>query len=691
MSLGDPIPRRDGPLKVAGRATYAADQHPQGIAYAAPVLSTIASGEVLSIDTRPAMQRAGVLTVLTPDNMPALGQLTDLKGGTLGEPRLPLSDRLVEYDGQLVGLVVAESLELANEAAALVQIVYAPGTPRSEIERSSDRFRPKDFYGIAELQTQRGDVDEALSASPFRLQHSYETSVEHHNPMEPHATTALWEGDRLIVYDSTQGVISTRNVLAHFFGLPAGNVRVICPYVGGGFGSKGYVWPRTILAAAAAKATGRPVKLALSRQATFSNNGHRGRTIQTVSLGADQLGRLIAIRHHTLTQTSLAGVHVEPSGIATGMLYACDNVAVSHEVARVTTGSPTAMRAPGEASGVYALECAMDELAEAIGMDPLELRRRNHAVSDPETGKPFSSKHLLACYERGAQAFGWSRRDPRPRSMTANGMLIGWGMASATYPANMRPSSARVEAEPDGRFVVTAATQDLGTGAYTILAQIAAAALGVPVEKVRCELGDSALPEATLSGGSSTSASVGSAVHEAALKLRTQLSAGGAPMAEAHHEPGELEKQYSAHSFGAHFVEVAVDPELAVIRVRRVVSAMDVGRILNHRTAQSQIRGGVVWGIGMALMERTGFDPATGRLVTRNLADYLVPVNPDVPEIQVILIDEPDPHFGPIGARGMGEIGITGLPAVIANAVWHATGVRVRRLPIVIESILHQL
>ncbi|MBV9460774.1 MAG: xanthine dehydrogenase family protein molybdopterin-binding subunit, partial [Bradyrhizobium sp.] len=688
MSIGDPVPRQDGPAKVTGRATYAGDWHPSALAYAAPVLSTIAAGEILSIDSRAASQVAGVLAVLTPDIMPSLRGLKDLKGGTMGEPRLPLSDRYVHYDGQIIALVVADSLEQARQAAELVEISYAPTIPASEIEKSTDLFKPKDFYGIAELQTTRGDPDGALASADFRLEQTYETPVEHHNPMEPHATAAVWAGQDLTVYDSTQGVISTRNVLAHVFDLAPNQVRVICPYVGGGFGSKGYVWPRTILAAAAAKASGRAVKLVLSRQETFSNNGHRGRTLQTVQLGADRQGKLVAIRHHTLTQTSLVGVHMEPSGIATGMLYACDNVAISHEVARVTTGSPTATRAPGEASGLFALECAMDELAQAVSLDPLEFRRRNHADTDPESGKPFTSKRLLNCYEAGAQAFGWSHRNPAPGSMTSGRLLIGWGMATATYPANMRPSSASVRRERNGRFVVSAATQDLGTGAYTILSQIAASALDVPVSQVVTELGDSALSEAPLSGGSSTSASVGSAVHEAALKLRQQLESGGRAIAEIHHDPGDLKKRFATHSFGAHFVEVAIDPELPVVKVRRVVSAMDVGRILNRRTAESQIRGAVIFGLGMALMERTVYDPTSGRLITRNLADYLVPVNPDTPDITVILLDEIDPEFGPLGARGMGEIGITGLPAAIANAVWHATGNRLRRLPITVEPLL---
>ncbi|MBV8614270.1 MAG: xanthine dehydrogenase family protein molybdopterin-binding subunit [Acetobacteraceae bacterium] len=690
-AVGAPLTRRDAPAKVTGRATYAADHAPPGLIYAAPVLSTVAAGSVARLDARAAAQLPGVLAVLTPETMPALRPLEGLQGGITGEPRLPLADATVQYDGQFIAAVVADTLERAREAAALVSVEYAPSErpAAARIERSGDRFRPKDFYGIAELQVRRGAPGTAMTAAPARIEQVYETPVEHHNPMEPHATVAAWDGAGLTVYDCTQWVVGTRNVLAHVFGLQPEQVRVISPFVGGGFGSKGFVWPRTVLAAAAAKLVSRPVQLVLSRQETFSNNGHRGRTLQTVALGAAADGMLQATRHHTLTQTSLAGVHVEPSGVATGMLYACPNLALSHEVARVNTGSPTSTRAPGEASGLFALECAMDELAEALGLDPLELRRRNHADTDPETGKSFTAKRLLECYAQAAAAFGWRERDPRPRSMRADGMLVGWGMATATYPANIRPASALVRLEPDGGAVVSTATHDLGTGTYTILAQIAADALGLPVERVRCVLGDSALPPAPVSGGSSTAASVGAAVREAAERLRAQLVSGdGTREARADHDPGAVKERFSAHSFGAHFVEVRVDPELGTVRVARVVSAMDVGRVLNPRTAASQIRGGVVWGVGMALMEATVYDERDGRLVTRNLADYLVPVSPDVPPIEVILLDAPDPRFGPLGARGVGEIGIVGVAAAIANAVRHATGRRVRRLPITPETLL---
>ena len=688
MTLGATVARRDGHDKVTGRAIYAAEQRVAGLLHAVPVLSVIAAGRVTGIDARAAKQAPGVLGVITPDTMPPLAPLDGLKDGVAGEPRLPLSDDRVQYDGQIVALVVAETPGDAREAAWRVRVSYATDRAAARIEQSSERYWPKDFYGIADLQVRRGDPEAAIASADVVVEQTYETPVEHHNPMEPHATIAAWDDDGLTVYDGTQWLVGTRNVLAHVFRVPRERVRVVSPYVGGGFGSKGYVWPRTILAAAAAKQLGRPVKLALSRQETFSNNGHRGRTVQTLRLAASRSGALRAIQHHTLTQTSLAGVHVEPSGIATASLYACPNLSLSHEVARVNTGSPTATRAPGEASGMFALECAMDELAETLGLDPLELRRRNHAAADPETGKPFTAKHLLECYDRGASAFGWTSRDTRPRSMRAGDTLIGWGMATATYPANIRPASATVRLDTSGNAVVEVATHEIGTGTGTILAQIAADALDMPVERVRCEIGDSALPPAPVSGGSSTAASVGSAVHEAAHRLRNQIASGGRRACRVDFAPEALRDRFAAHSFGAHFVEVHVDEQLGIARVSRVVSAIDVGRVLNHRTVEAQVRGGVVWGIGMALMEATVYDQRSGRIVTRNFADYLVPVNPDVPPIEVILIDAPDPNFGPLGARGVGEIGITGTAAAIANAIHHATGRRIRRLPVTPAELL---
>lgn len=744
--VGQALERRDAAPKVRGAATYAAEHQIPGVVYAVPVSATIAKGRVVAIDTRAAAQNAGVLAILTHENAP---RLQPTKGaGSIGEDRLPLQDDAVHYDGQHVAMVIADTFERAVEAAMKVKVTYQAEPAVIALERNlSSGFKPEAYINGKKLQISRGNP----AAAPVTLEQTYSTPVEHHNPMEPHATIATWNGDELTLYETTQGVMNMRAVVAKAFALPGEKVHVVSPYVGGGFGSKGFLWPHTIMAAMAARTVGRPVKLVLSRQQMFSSNGHRGRTVQRIALGAETDGKLQLLRHATSTETSEVSQFMEPCGLASAMLYACPNVEITHAVARVNTGSPTPTRGPGEAPGPFALESAMDELAYQLKMDPIELRIRNHADSDPETGKPWSSKHLLECYRRGAAAFGWSRRDPRPRSMRDGRYLVGLGMATACYPAVRRPAAARLQLQSNGQLVVSSATQDIGTGTYTILAQIVADEMGLPIDAVRCEIGDSALPPAQVSGGSSTAASVGSAVRAAAQTLRAKLTemAMKDPASPLHRAPedaityaeGRLirrdnpavsdrygaimarateaviearvdldptgsdaakqhpavtdvgehdkpEEPFSWYSFGAQFAEVRVDPLLAEVRVRRIVSVHDIGRVLNAKTARSQIHGGVVWGIGMALMEHTVYDERDARLVTRNLADYLVPVNPDVPDIEVLFIDEPDPHFNALGARGVGEIGITGVAAAVANAVYHATGRRIRNLPITPETLL---
>jgi len=723
-AVGQPLERVDGRRKVTGRATYAAEfQHPR-LAHAALVQSTIAKGRIVAVDAAAARRSPGVLVVLTHENLPAFRKPgaggNPLNSGRLGEDRLPLADDEVHYAGQHVAVVVAETVEQARHAASLVKVRYREEPPVLDFAGAeAAAYFPKASFG-RQLQHQRGDLSAGLAAAAVRLQEIYTTPVETNNPMEPSATVASWDGDRLTVEDATQGVMGTRATLAQVFGIPRENVRVLCPFTGGGFGCKGFQWGHTLLAAMAAKVTRRPVQLNLTRAQMFTSVGHRPPTVQTIALAARHDGTLTAMRHETLQPTSPTTEFVEACGLTTTkILYACDNVAVPHRLVRVNVGPPTPMRAPGDCPGSFALESAMDELAYALGMDPSELRLKNHADRDRSEkgasgdGKPWSSKHLKECYARGAEMFGWKRRRAEPRSMRDGGLLVGWGMATALYPGNRRPASAMIRLTPDGRALVRVATQDLGTGSYTIFSQVAADALGLPVDRVTFELGDSDFPAGPTSGGSNSAASVSAAIVQAAANARAKLAAlaGGKPApgvahaalleragigsgigsieAEASVKPDdEKVKGYSIHSWGAQFCEVKIDPLLPRVQVTRWVSVVDVGRVLNPRLSRSQVMGGVTMGIGMALMEHTVYDHRTGLPLTANFADYAIPVNADVPEVEVDFIDQPDPVINTLGCRGIGEIGITGVAAAIANAVYHATGKRVRDLPITPDKLL---
>ncbi|HTQ79381.1 MAG TPA: xanthine dehydrogenase family protein molybdopterin-binding subunit [Thermoanaerobaculia bacterium] len=729
-AVGSPLERVDGRLKVTGTAPYAAEARHDRLAYAVLVQSTIARGRIATLDPAAARSAPGVLTVLTHETMPPLKAS---KTGEPGEDRLPLADAVIHYAGQHVALVVAETLEEAQHAAGLVAVQYREEEPVLDFRRAA-AAAPERWFGQP-LQYRRGDVEAALrAAGAVKVEATYTTPVETHNPMEPSATVAYWQGDRLTVTDATQSVVTTRDFLAELFDLPKEKVRVLCPYTGGGFGGKGSQWPHTVLAAVAARLLDRPVQLNLTRQQMFTSSGHRPPTVQTIALAARPDGALTALRHETLHATSFTTDFIEPCGLTTSqVLYACPNLAIPHRVAQVHVAPPTFMRAPGESTGMFALESAMDELAYALRLDPLELRLKNHADADPSTGKPWSSKHLKECYLRGAQRFGWSRRRPEPRSMREGGLLVGWGMATATYPGYRQAASARVELTAEGRATVRTATQDLGTGSYTIFTQVAADALGLPVDRVTCELGDTDFPKAPGSGGSTTAASVSEAIVQAVAALREKLLAlaaalPGSPLAglgpdqvvlaagrlaaaadssrgfacaelltrtgrsalaaEASVRLGKEARAYAIQSWGAQFCEVRIDPLLPRVQVTRWVSVLDVGRVLNPRTSHSQVLGGVTMGIGMALLEHTVHDPRTGRPLTANLAAYAIPVQTDMPEIEVELLDEPDPVINSLGCRGIGEIGITGVAAAIANAVYHATGTRVRSLPIVPESLL---
>lgn len=743
LVTGQPIDRRDGRLKVTGRAKYAGEFAIDGLVHAVLVQSTVAAGDIAGFDLSAAQAVPGVLAIVTPDNAPRLPQVSAAQKETSGPPAtVPLlQDRNVYYNGQHIAVVVADTLERAQQAAELVRVSYHEGEPQTRIEDAlQNAYPPKHFrQGQRPPDSRRGDPEAALAAAAVHIDAIYRTPLEYHNPMEPHATIALWEGDgasrRLTVYSATQGISATRSSLARVFGLDPERVRAICPFVGGGFGCKGNTWPHVALAAMAALVVGRPVKLELTRQQMYSSNGYRPRTIQRLRLGAERDGRLVALTHDGLTQMSLPvlGEFSEPVALASEMLYACPNAAATHRLVPINAPLPTYMRAPGEASGSFALESAMDELAAAAKLDPLELRLRNYAEIDPHEEKPFSSKSLRQCYEAGAAAFGWAQRPREPRAMRDGPVLVGWGMATATYPTNRSEAGARIVFEADGNVVVQSGTQDLGTGTYTVMAQLAADALNMPIHRVRFELGDSAFPKAPISGGSQSAASVGSAVLAAAAAAKEKLFAfalqgNRSPLAGAKPEeleladglirlraapqrrvdiaallarnnadrltvtgdakPGDAKKHFSMHSFGAQFAEVRVDPEIGEIRVSRFVGAFAAGRILNAKTARSQALGGIAMGIGMALLEAAHTDPANGRVVYPNVSEYLMPVHADIPEIEVLLIDEQDRTVNPAGVKGIGELPIVGAAAAVANAVWHATGVRVRELPITTEKIL---
>jgi xanthine dehydrogenase YagR molybdenum-binding subunit len=731
---GLPIDRRDGRLKVTGRAKYAAEFDLDNVAHAVLVQSTITSGSIAGFDLAIAQAAPGVLAILTPQNAPRLA-IPDAGGHIVGFPLL--QDDRVDYNGQHIAVVVADTLERAQYAASLVKVAYHEGEAAIRMEEALDQaYPPKHFRnGARPPDSRRGDPDAAWDAAAIRLDLTYTTPVEHHNPMEPHATIALWEGNRLTVYSATQGIDASQQTLATLFGLKPGQVRVICPFVGGGFGCKGVTWPHVALTAMAARQVGRPVKLSLTRAQMYTSNGYRPQTIQHIRIAASPDGRLMALRHDGLSEMSVPaiGEFAEPVALASEMLYACPNVAVSHRLVPVNAPLPTFMRAPGEASGSFALESAIDELAVAARVDPLALRLLNYAETDLHEEKPFSSKSLRQCYAAGAEAFGWARRSPEPGSMRDGDTLIGWGMATATYPMNRSKASARLVFGADGDVIVQSATQDLGTGTYTVMAQIAADALQMPIHRVRFELGDSLYPTAPISGGSQTSASVGPAVLAAveaakqklfALALADKRSpfaglaasdlalADGLVLAQAapHMQvsvpallvkngldrlqvvgsaaPGDEKQHFSMHSFGAQFVELRIDSALREIRVSRLVGAFAAGRILNAKTARSQAIGGMVFGIGMALLEQTTVDPNIGRVTNPNVAEYLMPVHADIPDITTIFIDEQDRLINPVGVKGLGELPIVGVAAAVANAVYHAAGVRVRDLPIRIDKIL---
>ncbi|HEY0989164.1 MAG TPA: xanthine dehydrogenase family protein molybdopterin-binding subunit [Kofleriaceae bacterium] len=733
--MGTGIDRVDGRKKVTGGATYAAEVQVANVAHAVIVGATIGRGRIKAIDTRAAEAVKGVLAVLTHQNAPRFA------GIDKAEP----NDRVVQglqndtvlYHDHPIAVVVADTIEHARHAAGLVTAEYDAETPVADLEGDlAASYVPEVGNPRAPAQSNRGNVAAGLAAAKTRVDATYTTPVETHNAMEPHATIAVWHGaDHLTLYDSTQAIFNVRRRLSSMLGLAPENVRVINHFCGGGFGSKGAPWSHVVLAALAAKATGRAVKLAVTRPQMQSLVGHRPKTVQKLELGADANGKITAIRHDVVSETSRFDQFIESCTGVTKMLYACPNLATVQRLVRIDAPTPTFTRAPGESTGTFALESALDELAYAAGLDPLELRRRNHADSDPESGKPWSSKSLLECYKRGAEKIEWSRRPPQIRTLRDGRWRIGYGVATTTRPSRQLPASARARMLPDGRAVVQAGTQDIGTGTYTVMTQIAADALALPVGDVRFELGDTALPETPPSVGSFTAASTGPAVHNACVALRAKLieqatrdpasplhglgadaidADDGALIARADRKRRdgyaaivtrsklpeisvELRTEahadrnaYSVNGFGAMFARVRIDEELGELRIDRLVGAFAAGRIINPKTATSQLIGGMVWGIGQALHEHSVRDTRTARMVTRDLADYHVPVHADVPDLDILLVPEDDPHVNEIGAKGLGELSTPGVAAAIANAIYHATGNRVRDLPITPDKLLLQ-
>jgi xanthine dehydrogenase YagR molybdenum-binding subunit len=700
IAIGDPLARVDGVAKVTGAAKYAAEFPAPQLAHAALVVSTIAGGRIASIDTSGAEHLPGVVAVITPRNAIRLAK---------PERRLTiLQDDDVFYQNQPVAVVVAETLEQAKYAASCVMLRYEVGPAKLNFEAGFAGAHPSQHNDEPGDQSW-GDVEAGLALASIKVDQVYTTPIQHHNPMEPHATIARWDGEKLMLHDATQHISGVRDKLAGIFGIPQANVSVHCPFTGGGFGCKGQVWSHVVLAALAAKQTGRPVKLVMERPQMFGPVGARPRTHQRITLGVDIKGKLTAIRHEVHTNTSMIEDYLESAAFPARVMYSCPNISTTSRVVNLNLGTPTYMRAPGVATGTYGIEVAMDEMAYALNMDPLQFRLLNYAEADPHSGKPFTEKNLRECYKRGSERFGWARRNPKARSMREGRQLIGLGMATETYPGKNLPASARVGVQANGRVAVASGTQEIGTGNYTIMAEVAAAVLGIPPSLVDAHLGDTSLPEAPISAGSMSTASVMPAIKAAAEQVRAKVlelagsdkmpgaesfaslvrKNGGRPIeATAKAEPQIQAKDVPCHSFGAIFVEVEVDEDFGTTRVRRVVAVYDVGRIVNRRTANSQFIGGIVWGISLALHEVSEVDWRYGRITNPDLASYLVPVNADIPSIDASALDIPDYKLDSVGARGVGEIGITGTGAAVANAVYHATGKRVRDLPITPDKLI---
>ena len=741
--IGRDTRRVDGPQKVTGKAEYASDYHFPGLLYGMPVEATVANGTIIHIDTSEAESMPGVRAIFHRQNIGTMYR-SKLEPGFLGicdERRPPFEDDVVRYYGQYVALVVADTFETAKAAADVVRakVTYSKETPNVNIYLTPDPDPPvvETTAGpAARLQSERGDPDAAFKTAPIKLDQTYGTPTETHNPMELHATTAIWEDSKLTLYESTQAVFNTRSVLAQMFGLQQEDVRVITKFLGSGFGGKLWPWTHCSLAAAAARQLGKPVKIVVTRRMMFQTVGHRPRTQQRVRVGATPDGNLVSLQHDYVTELAMLDNYHENCGEATSFHYSVPNLRVEFGRARRNIGSPTSMRGPGAVPGLFATESAMNEMADLLKIDPVKFRFIIEPKIDEGLGIPFSSRHLRECLELGSEKFGWSRRTPEVGSMKRDGLTLGWGMSTCTWVAARFPAAATIQFRDDGTVRVACGTQDIGTGTYTNLAQVASDRTGIPLDKIEVALGDTRLPPGPISGGSMATESFIPAVwvaadHAITALLTVATSTPGSPY--EHRKPEELvlqggrifvraegpdvsvpftdilrharlrfvtgsgksestfgiaKPEYSTHSYGCQFVEVTWQPEIARLRVSRVVTVIDAGRILNPLTGRNQIEGAVVMGVGMAMFEHTHYDPPTGAPINSNLADYIMSVNADAPVVDVHFLDYPDMQLNQLGARGIGEIGLAGVASAITAAVHHATGVRVRELPVTIEKLM---
>ncbi|HEU4889106.1 MAG TPA: xanthine dehydrogenase family protein molybdopterin-binding subunit [Thermoanaerobaculia bacterium] len=734
--IGKEMSRVDGVAKVTGKAKYAAEFRAPNLAYGFLVLGTIAKGSIQSIDTREAERSAGVVRVFTHLNTPKFGPKPPVeeappRGARPEEDksfRALQSDRIF-FNAQPVALVVAETYEQARFAARLVKVTYHAEKHVTDTEtvRGSARIPPR------APDVRRGNPEEAVRNAPVKVEAEYRIPIEHHNPMEPHAAVAVWQADQLTIFDKTQNVYGVREHLAASFGIPPENVNVVSPFVGGAFGSSLRPNYYPALTAMAARELKRPVKIVYTRTQMFTGHGYRPYTIQKIALGADPSGKLSSMIHEAVHNTSSFEAFNDSTTSFTRQVYACPNLYAPVKVANTDLNTPTWMRAPGAVSGMFALECAMDELAYSLKIDPLELRLINYAEVDPESGKPWSSKALRECYRLGAEKFGWSKRKFEPRSMRDGRLLVGWGTATGVWGAFQREANAIITLRADGTAHVASATSDIGPGTYTVMTMIAAEYLGLRAENVQFELGDTKFPRAPAQGGSQTTSSVGSAIYGAALAIGAKLLSlarkdpssplSGAVGADVEMLDGRLQlkadrsrfvdiaevmrrnglteitetftsrpsperQNYASLAHGAQFIEVKVDPDLGTVRVTRAIEVSACGKIINPKASHSQEIGGIVWGIGMALQEATEIDHRFGRIMNPNLQHYHVPVNADIHQIETEFIEEDDRIVNPLGVKGMGELGMVGIPAAIANAVFHATGRRVRELPITPDKLL---
>ncbi|HEX4066809.1 MAG TPA: xanthine dehydrogenase family protein molybdopterin-binding subunit [Acidobacteriaceae bacterium] len=734
--IGASVTRIDGPLKVSGKAAYALDHPLDNVVWGAPVASTVGKAKITRIDSSVAEGMPGVLAVLHHGNTePLFRSAGQWEHSRAGEGRPPFEDDNVYYYGQFVALVVANTFEQAQAAAAAVQVEYAAQKPSISFDDGPMAQGPRVHYS-------RGNADQAFESAPVKVDATYEIPVETHNPMEMHATIAVWDGDKITMYETSQGVMNHQQVMSEMLGIPVDRILVISPFQGSGFGGKLFPWPHSLLAAVGAKKVNRPVKVQVSRDLMFTTVGHRPMTQQHMRIGATQEGKLVSIQHDVLQPTSMVDTYMEACTGVTTMLYSCENLAAQQSLVERNLGTPTPMRGPGIVPGLFPLESAMDELAIKLNMDPLQLRLKNYSEQDESYSppRPYSSKHLHECYQVGAEKFGWSQRTPQVGSMKKGDLILGWGMASATWHAGRGTATVRVRLNADGTARATCATQDIGTGTYTIFAQIVSEKTGIPIDKIEVILGKTDLPPGPTSGGSTVTATVSPAISQATKGAVDRVIAAAQSIPSSPFHPNNLqagdpvqltmtagrihamgkppesgvpfeeilqagklaaleneartapdpadEHKYSAHSFGAQFIEVAWDPGIARLRVSRALTVIDAGRIINKKTGRNQILGAVVMGIGMAMFEETIYDPRNAKPINNNFADYLVPTNADIPELECVFVEYPDLHLNEYGARGIGEIGLAGIAPALTMAVYHATGVRVRKLPVRIETLM---